>query len=472
MSKVRALQQSGMAYDNSLFMLGIVGYYYPPRWLEEFDAKWLSTYVPAWKLDLPHPPDAPKVLHYEWRQRALKALFAANQMLEARYHEALIELNTLGRDIVDDPEVVAIYNAQTATYPAARAGWGSANSTAWGQGRDTRATPAPVWAPNPGPAPAEGQPVSIIVARGELPTARNSQWGSQTPHRASTAQLRRRAEAAELERESSAERQARDLTGERAAERERAQYIQERDSERRQRQRRDNRAKWTQSNNWAAAHRQPPASNPRDQPSHAARSGGKRSQPQPISSDEESDAIRSEMGGYSSQQPSSSARKLSKRLNVNSRGGKSRSDQFSLATIDQAWDEAIQWQESEKVTPMRGPNFSNDPPPTFTPEEISAKDILYAERAAHRAREEEAKKAALAISHALHGPPRPPPKEPVTPIPAALSALKPTAAFVMPATPTPLPVVTPISESTKRMMAASCTTPGGLVVFPKPIPGC
>ena len=47
MAKVRTLQQSGMAYDNSLFMLGIVGYYHPPRWLVDFDAKWLSTYEPA-----------------------------------------------------------------------------------------------------------------------------------------------------------------------------------------------------------------------------------------------------------------------------------------------------------------------------------------------------------------------------------------------------------------------------------------
>ena len=179
MAKVRALQQSGMAYDNSLFMLGIVGYYYPPRWLEEFDAKWLSTYVPAWKLDLPRPPDAPKIFHFEWRQRSLKELFVANQMPQARYHEALVELNTLGRDIVDDPEIAAIYNAEATTFPASRPNWGSADSTAWGHGRDTRSTPAPLWAPNPGPPPAEGQPVSIIVARGELPAhRRNSLWGS------------------------------------------------------------------------------------------------------------------------------------------------------------------------------------------------------------------------------------------------------------------------------------------------------
>ena len=121
---------------------------------------------------------------------------------------------------------------------------------------------------------------------------------------------------------------------------------------------------------------------------------------------------------------------------------------------------------------MRGPNFSNDPPPIFSPQEVSAKDILHADRAAHRAREEEAKKAALAISQSPHGPPRPPPKEPATPIPAALSMLKPASAFVMPPTPTLLPVTTPVSESTKRAMAASCTTPSGLVVFPKPPTGC
>ena len=35
------------------------------------------------RLDLPRPPDAPKIFHYEWRQRAVKSLFVANQMSES-----------------------------------------------------------------------------------------------------------------------------------------------------------------------------------------------------------------------------------------------------------------------------------------------------------------------------------------------------------------------------------------------------
>ena len=117
MAKVTAIQTSGMRYDDSIFACGIVGYYRPPRWLEDFKELYLSTYVPSvWKLDLPRPPDAPKRYHYEWCQRALREIYEANQMLESTYHDALIELSRLGRDVVDDPDVAAICNAELETF--------------------------------------------------------------------------------------------------------------------------------------------------------------------------------------------------------------------------------------------------------------------------------------------------------------------------------------------------------------------
>ena len=46
MTKVSDLQKSGKAYDHELYKLDIVGYYRPPRWLAEFDALFLSSFVP------------------------------------------------------------------------------------------------------------------------------------------------------------------------------------------------------------------------------------------------------------------------------------------------------------------------------------------------------------------------------------------------------------------------------------------
>ena len=117
MAKVTAIQTSGMRYDDSIFACGIVGYYRPPRWLAAFKECYLSNFVPSvWKLDLPRPPDAPKRFHYEWCQRALRELFEGNQMQEQNYHDALIELSRLGRDVVDDPDVAAICNAELETF--------------------------------------------------------------------------------------------------------------------------------------------------------------------------------------------------------------------------------------------------------------------------------------------------------------------------------------------------------------------
>ena len=96
MAKITAMQTSGMEYDNAIFANNIVGYHRAPRWLANFVARWLSTYVPTIKHDLPRPPDAPKRFHYEWCQRALKELYNAGQMLEVTYHFALIELMSLG----------------------------------------------------------------------------------------------------------------------------------------------------------------------------------------------------------------------------------------------------------------------------------------------------------------------------------------------------------------------------------------
>ena len=56
-------------------------------WLAEFDAYRLSITTPLWTLDLPRPPDAPKRLHHEWRQRALKELHHYKQLTTAEYHE-------------------------------------------------------------------------------------------------------------------------------------------------------------------------------------------------------------------------------------------------------------------------------------------------------------------------------------------------------------------------------------------------
>ena len=128
LAKVAAMQSSGMLYDDSIFACGIVGYHRPPRWLADFKEVYLSTYVPVWRLDLPRPPDAPKRYHYEWCQRALKELFDANQMLEPTYHDALIELSELGRDVVDDPAVAAICNAEPETFSDQRPGDPPGNS--------------------------------------------------------------------------------------------------------------------------------------------------------------------------------------------------------------------------------------------------------------------------------------------------------------------------------------------------------
>ena len=330
--------------------------------------------MPIWKLDLPRPPDAPKRFHYEWCQRALKELFTANQMSQSTYHEALIELSRLRRDVVDDPDVAAICNAEAETYALQGAStWGSADSAAWGRGGDTRSTRSAVidlWAPHPGPAPAEGQPVSVVVAKGVAPGL-----GSSHPLRSRDAQDAR-------------DRQKLlDDEYERREAREKAEYIRERDAARRNR--RSHPDKWSQSNNWAHAHaqRNSSACDPRAQTSHS-RSGGKRSHATVISSDEEGDSIRSHSAseqGYTSNQPSSSRKKQSQRQpRFDAKNTKlARMDQ--LRNADSMWDEAELWHEAEKRRPMLGPNFSNDPPPTFTPSETNAKEALYAERAKARA---------------------------------------------------------------------------------------
>ena len=264
MAKVSTMQTSGMPYDNDIFACGIVGYYRPPRWLADFKEKWLSTFVPAWKLDLPRPPDAPKRFHYEWCQRALKELFTANQMLESTYHAALIELSRLGTDVVDDPAVAAICNAEAETYAhQGTSSWGSADSAAWRSGRDTRSTRSAVvdlWAPHPGPAPAEGQPVSVVVARGVAPG-----WGSR--HSISPPPVLPAVQDAQDERD---RQRLLDDEYERREEREKAEYIRERDAARHSR--RSHSEKWSQSNKWAHAHAHAHARAQTPQ----SRSGGKR----------------------------------------------------------------------------------------------------------------------------------------------------------------------------------------------------
>ena len=113
MNKVELLQKSGLRYDSSVFKLDTVGYYHPPLEFEDFDAKMLSFYMPVFnKYDLPRPADAPRIFHYEWRQRALKELFHFEQIDRAEYHAALIELNGLARTMIDDPEIAAIIAAE------------------------------------------------------------------------------------------------------------------------------------------------------------------------------------------------------------------------------------------------------------------------------------------------------------------------------------------------------------------------
>ena len=324
MAKVDAMQKSGMSYDSDIFANGIVGYYRPPRWLADFVARWLSTFVPTWRLDLPRPPDAPKRFHYEWCQRGLREIYAANQMLEVTYHSALIELMSLGQDVVDDPDVAAIYNAEDETfavrYPTADS-WGSANATAWRSGGDTRTSrPAVVntdlWVPHPGPAPAEGQPVSVVVAEGVIPG-----WGSARSRSSLSAQ-----EDAQVTRD---RQNQLDVNEEYARREAKARYERERDASRRSR--RGNSNKWSQSNEWAQSHapQNPSARNPRAQ-TPQSRSGGKRKY------DEDSDDDRASIRSQSSSRHKPQRSSQRNQSDHSNQGGKGKQPARGRGRIERA----------------------------------------------------------------------------------------------------------------------------------------
>ena len=84
---------------------------------------------------------------------------------------------TLGRDIVDDQDIVDII-ATCLDEQVPYTTWGSREATAWRSGSDIRRPqvvpdppylppPATAWAPHPGPSAAVGQPV--IVTEGVKP---------------------------------------------------------------------------------------------------------------------------------------------------------------------------------------------------------------------------------------------------------------------------------------------------------------
>ena len=379
MAKITAMQTSGMEYDNAIFANNIVGYHRAPRWLANFVARWLSTYVPTIKHDLPRPPDAPKRFHYEWCQRALKALYEAGQMLEVTYHFALIELMSLGHDVVDDPDIAAICNAEAESYDQRRAAnsWGSANATAWGRGADTRDTgPAVVntipWAPHPGHPPARGQPVSMVVAEGIIPG-----WGSARTRSPVGAQ---EAIVTRSHNEEYARREAR----------EKASYKRERDAARRSRN--GNSSKWSQSNDWAQSHapQNPSALNPRAQ-TPQSRSGGKRKH------DEDSDDDRSSIRSQSSSRHKpqrSSQRDQSDHSNQGGKGkqparGRGRIERaeayfteqgsISDATDSQA-SRPSRWYNSDQPK-SRPPHPPPKHPASFSQTEMAAREALYRDRA-------------------------------------------------------------------------------------------
>ena len=165
--KVKSMEDSGMT--TSLFLYDTVGYSHPPRAFKEFDAKYLFNFISAGnRLDLPRPADAPKQLHYKWRQRYLKEKHFFKQITTQEYHEALILLMTLGRDIVDDQDIVDVIARCPDEQVSYSSGWGSREASAWRSGRDIRQPqivtrdpppPATTWAPHPGPSAAVGQPV-------------------------------------------------------------------------------------------------------------------------------------------------------------------------------------------------------------------------------------------------------------------------------------------------------------------------
>ena len=418
MAKVSAMQTSGMPYDNEIFACGIVGYYRPPRWLADFNAKWLSTFVPAWKLDLPRPPDAPKRFHYEWCQRALKELFTANQMLESTYHAALIELSRLGRDVVDDPAVAAICNAEAETYAhQGTSNWGSADSAAWRSGRDTRSTRSAVvdlWAPHPGPAPAEGQPVSVVVAEGVAPG-----WGSR--HSISSTPILSAQQDAQDERD---RQRLLDAECERRERREKAEYVRERDAARHSR--RSHSEKWSQSNKWAHAHahRNSSARDPRAQ-TPQSRSGGKRKHDE--DSEDDRASVRSQSASRHEPQRSLQ-RNQSDHFSHGGKGtqparGKGRYERaeayfteqgsVSDATDAQASHHS-RWYSSDKP-PRRPPHPSHRGPASYSQTEAKAREALYHDRAQAEADEEAARESAQLAQRHAKGPPQPPRSAPARP---------------------------------------------------------
>ena len=225
-------------------------------------------------------------------------------------------------------------------------------------------------------------------------------------------------------------------------------------------------------------------SNPRARKNQSSRnqSGGKRKYQHNDSSDDERDSIWSQSAseqGYSSNQPSSSHRKKERkqkppRFDAH-RAQLTQEADTRRESLYAAWAAADEHQSDKlgkDVRPRQYPNFSNTPPPTFTPSEATAKEALYADRARARAEEEATIRIATEKRSVEHGPPRPP----VTPIPAIKSTLKPSAPFVMPATPTLLtaqPLTqstsdTRMSEATKLALSRSRTDASGLMTFPHP----
>ena len=72
--------------------------------MELFNDKWLFDFIPKIEpLDLPQHPNAPRHIHHEWHQRALKEMHFFRLLDTPQYHEALIELMDLGWEEIDDP---------------------------------------------------------------------------------------------------------------------------------------------------------------------------------------------------------------------------------------------------------------------------------------------------------------------------------------------------------------------------------
>ena len=175
-----------------------------------------------------------------------------------------------------------------------------------------------------------------------------------------------------------------------AAEREKAQYLAERDRDRESRATRYFESGRKQQPNDFPGQR---SSSHRERRVQDARNhtGGKRRHRPNASSDDEDDSIRSQSAseqGYSSRQPNSAHRKQEQNQRPPAyaahRDKLARQSQARRDSYDSVCEGKPRGAAEEHEADKRGPhaarpghyaNFTNDPPPIFTPSESTAKDV-------------------------------------------------------------------------------------------------